>query len=141
MNFLTNMMGAIFNVQESSFANYSWLLPIVKFLESLLIPITIILAVAGAIWVIVLGVQLARAESADKASEAKKRLINVAVAIVAIIVFIWLLSWFASQVPTIFGTEKNPLGGTTTGTESGSGSGSGGSTGFITTVVRSIFLR
>lgn len=107
-----NMLGGIFNVDKKVFddAGFGWLHGIVAFLESLIIPITIILAVAGAIWVIILGVQLARAESADKASEAKKRLINVAVAIVAIIVFIWILSWFVSQVPTLFGSgASNPI--------------------------------
>lgn len=95
-----NLLGGVFNVTLSS---YTWLQPIVDFLDNLLVPLTIIVAVAGAIWVIILGVQLARAESADKAQEAKKRLINVAVALVAVIIFIWLLTWFAANVETIFG--------------------------------------
>lgn len=111
---LVNLMGALFDIDNIEWGSFEWLAPIAKFLVSLIIPITIILAVAGAIWVIILGVQLARAESADKASEAKKRLINVAVAIVAIIVFIWLLSWFVTQVPSLFGTEAaNPIGSIT----------------------------
>jgi hypothetical protein len=101
MSFLTNLLGELFSADLA--APYDWLNPIIKFLDGLLIPLTIIVAVAGAIWVIILGVQLARAESADKAQEAKKRLINVAVAIVAAIVFIWLLSWFAANVDAIFG--------------------------------------
>ena len=105
-----NLLGGIFGITEADFGAFKWLYPIASFLESLIVPITIILAVAGAIWVIILGVQLARAESADKASEAKKRLINVAVAIVAIIVFIWLLSWFVSKVPDLFGDgASNPI--------------------------------
>lgn len=102
MSFLTNLLGVFENSYSELEGTYDWLLPIVKFLDGLLIPLTIIVAVAGAIWVIILGVQLARAESADKAQEAKKRLINVAVAIVAAIVFIWLLTWFAASVGTIF---------------------------------------
>lgn len=98
-----NLLGGVFNV---TLTEYTWLQPIVNFLDGLLIPLTIILAVAGAIWVIILGVGLARAESADKATEAKKKLINVAVAIVAIIVFIWLLTWFAANVQTIFGSSQ-----------------------------------
>lgn len=107
MSFLTNLLGVFESAYTSLSGNYDWLLPIVKFLDGLLIPLTIIVAVAGAIWVIILGVQLARAESADKAQEAKKRLINVAVAIVAAIIFIWLLTWFAANIGTIFG--KNAI--------------------------------
>ena len=108
---LVNLMGALFDIDNVDWGSFDWLAPIAKFLVSLIIPITIILAVAGAIWVIILGVQLARAESADKASEAKKRLINVAVAIIAIIIFIWLLSWFITKVPDLFGTDAtNPIG-------------------------------
>ena len=109
-----NLLGAIFNIDKSTFEGYGygWLYPIANFLTGLLIPITIILAIAGAIWVIILGVRLARAESADKATEAKKALLNVAVAIVAVIVFIWLLSWFVSEVPNLFGKEaSNPISG------------------------------
>ena len=104
MNFLS-MLGGIFNVTLSG--DFAWLNGIVKFLDSLLIPITIIVAVAGAIWVIFLGVNLARAESADKAQEAKKRLINVAVAIICVIIFIWLLTWFAANAQKLF--EKKPI--------------------------------
>lgn len=107
MSFLTNLLGGVFNVTLT--APYDWLNPIVKFLDDLLVPLTIIVAVAGAIWVIILGVQLARAESADKAQEAKKRLINVAVAIVAAIIFVWLLTWFASKVGDIFGKGKDAI--------------------------------
>lgn len=103
-----NLLAGIFEVDITG-KGFDWLQPIVNFLDDLIVPITIILAVAGAIWVIILGVQLARAESADKAQEAKKRLINVAVAIVAIIIFIWLLTWFASAVAKGEIFEKSPI--------------------------------
>ncbi len=98
-----NLLGGVFDGAISSLdGDYAWLKPIAEFLNGLLVPLTILIAVAGAIWVVVLGVGLARAETADKAQEAKKRLINVAVAMVAVIIFIWLLTWFASNVGTIF---------------------------------------
>ena len=85
----------------------SWLKQIVTFLDNLIIPFTIVVAIAGAIWIIILGVKLARAETADKAKEAKGALIRVAVAIVASLVLIWLLTWFAANLNNILG--QNPL--------------------------------
>ncbi len=90
-----------------------WLKTIVEFIDNLIIPITIVVAIAGAVWIIVLGVKLARAETADKAKEAKGALIRVAVAIVASLVLIWLLVWLASELPTLIGEkgagEHNPF--------------------------------
>ena len=82
-----------------------WLKTIVEFIDNLIIPITIVVAIAGAVWIIVLGVKLARAETADKAKEAKGALIRVAVAIVASLVLIWLLVWLASELPTLIGEK------------------------------------
>lgn len=106
-----NLLGLIFDGAISNMPDpYSkWLKPIATFLDGLIVPLTIIVAVAGGIWVIVLGVNLARAETADKAQEAKKRLINVAVAMVCVIIFMWLLTWFAANIGTIFAPDSNPI--------------------------------
>ena len=77
-----------------------WLRPIALFLDDILIPFIIIVLVAGAIWIVLLGIKLARAEDTGKADEAKKKLINVAISIVAVIVFIFLLAFVASNIPT-----------------------------------------
>ena len=81
-------------------ANLGWLRPIATFLDNILIPFIIIVLVAGAIWIVLLGIKLARAEDTTKADEAKKKLINVAISIVAVIVFIFLLAFVASNIPT-----------------------------------------
>ncbi len=108
--FFINMFGGIFNPDKTKFSNFDWLYPIAKFLDDVFIPVVIVVAIAGAIWVVVLGVNLARAESADKAQEAKKRLINVVVAIVAVIILVFLLAFFASNVGTWFGeSASNPF--------------------------------
>lgn len=101
-----NLFGGPFegalDMAEWNNESVSWLKPIVAVLDQLIIPITIVVAIAGAIWIIILGVKLARAETADKAKEAKGALIRVAVAIVASLVLIWLLTWFAANITTLF---------------------------------------
>ena len=79
--------------------NMKWLKPIATFLDNILIPLIIIVLTAGAIWIIILGIKLARAEDTTKAEEAKKRLINVAISIVAVIVFVFLLAFVATNLP------------------------------------------
>ena len=107
--FLMSMFGGVFNPSSDSFSTFSWLYPIAKFLDDMFIPVIIIVAVAGGIWVVILGVNLARAESADKAQEAKKRLINVVVAIVAVIILVFLLAFVVSNVGNWFTASNNPF--------------------------------
>ena len=102
-----NLFGGPFETAISNISGdaFSWLVPIVSVLDNLIIPVTIIVAIAGAIWIIILGVRLARAETSDKAKEAKGALIRVAVAIVASLVLLWLLVWLASSLPALVGRQ------------------------------------
>ena len=100
-----NLLGGIFDkaiTENFSDASFAWLKPIAIFLNNLLIPFLIIVLIAGAAWVIVLGVGLARAEDTGKAQEAKKKLINVAVALVSVIVLVFLLTFLATSMPGWF---------------------------------------
>lgn len=109
-------LGGLFykNKEQFTKAGMGWLAPIAEFLDDMLIPVVIIVGALGAIWIIILGVNLARAESSDKAQEAKKRLINVVIAIVSVIILVFLLAFFVSQAPTLFTSASNPFedGGT-----------------------------
>ena len=116
--FLNNpLFGALFfdaSVwEEGGMSKFSWLKPIAQFLDDALIPVIIVVGALGAIWIIILGVNLARAETADKASEAKKRLINVVIALVAVLILIFLLAFFVTNAPTWFkdGSSVNPFEG------------------------------
>ena len=80
----------------------SWLKPVAQLFDNMIIPITIILVIVGAIWLIWLGVKLARAEDEKAQQSAKKAIINVAVALVSVLVMIWVLTWFASSINTLF---------------------------------------
>lgn len=62
------------------------------------------------IYAIVLGVKLARAESADARDEAKKRLINAIIALVVMIALILLLQLFVDNIGSWIGdaVSKDP---------------------------------
>lgn len=78
------------------------LIPILEVLDNLLIPIIILLGVAGSVYAIVLGVQYAKAESADKRDEAKKRLINAVIGVVIMLVALIGMKLFITNAPIIF---------------------------------------
>lgn len=97
---MNSLLAGIFAIDENAFGNgFGWLLPIAKFLNNALIPIIIIVAILGAVWIIWLGVQLAKAEDSSKATEQKKKLINVVIALVAVIVFVFLFAFLSTQLP------------------------------------------
>ena len=65
---------------------------------TVLVPILAIVAAAGVIWAIVLGIQMARADSTEKREEAKKRLIGL---IVGIVILVVLILFFTTLFPGI----------------------------------------
>ncbi len=77
-----------------------WVKQIVDSINQLLYPILILVGSAGLIYAIYLGVNLARADSADKQQEAKKRMINAIIGLVSIVALILLLKLLCSQLPT-----------------------------------------
>ena len=79
--------------------------PIIDALNFLLPVILILVATAGSIYAVILGVTMAKAETADKREEAKKRIINAVLALVITIVLILLLQLFADQLPNWVTTE------------------------------------
>lgn len=86
-------------------ADQSWITnildPILDLLDSLLLPIIIIIGTVGSIYAIILGVNYARAETTDKREEAKKRMINAVVGLVAMVFLLILLQLFVSNAPAI----------------------------------------
>ena len=98
----TSMLGS---TTTESYQDATWykkiVWPIANALNIALGPILILLGSAGAIYAIVLGVNLSRAESADKREEAKKRLINFVVGIVAAIILLVLLKLLVNNIDSI----------------------------------------
>lgn len=75
--------------------------PIADAMNMILGPILILLGSAGAIYAIVLGVNLSRAESSDKREEAKKRLINFVIGIVAAFILLVLLKLLVEHIDAV----------------------------------------
>jgi len=59
------------------------------------------LTVAAAVFAIVLAFMIMKAESAEKATEMKKRLWGLIITVVIVIVAVWLLGWLLSNFNTI----------------------------------------
>ncbi len=79
-------------------SKYGWVKTIINSINTILVPILAIVAAAGIIWAIVLGVNMARADSTDKREECKKRLIFL---IIGIVVLVVLIIFFTTLFPLI----------------------------------------
>ncbi len=75
--------------------------PVIKVLDTLLVPLLIIIGTAGSIYAIVLGVNYSKAETADKREEAKKRMINAVIGMVIMLILLILLKLFTANAATV----------------------------------------
>ena len=97
-------MGQKYAVAES----FSFLETIFKIVSYALVPLFIAVAAGGAIYAIVLGVNLARAADAESRDAAKKRLIWAIIGLASIVVLIILLNWLMPKIPQWIGNyQKN----------------------------------
>ena len=86
-----------FNFGEND-SKFNWLNQLYKYLGPVLWAIMAIVGAAGAIYAIILGVNLARAEDQSKRDEAKKRLVTT---LIAVGVTIALVIFFNTLLPMI----------------------------------------
>lgn len=89
---------------QKDYENSQWykiVNPIVIMLDQILIPIIIIVGVAGAVYGIVLGVQWSKAETTDKKDEVKKKLINGVIGVVIALVILIGMKLFLKFSPTV----------------------------------------
>lgn len=100
------MLANTFGLLATNFTgSLAFLNNIVSVLESILTPILIVVATAGCIYAVILGVNMARAESAEKREEAKKRVINAVIALAVIIVLILVLRLFIDNIDVWLGND------------------------------------
>ena len=102
-----NLINSIFNASNLNGSDYEYLVPIVEFLDGLVVPLTVILLVGAAILAICIGVAIAKADSSDKSAEMKKRLRGLMITVVVVIALTWLLGYVLSNYPTIIGSLKS----------------------------------
>lgn len=77
---------------------FGWVIQVVDAVYLVLIPILVVVGAAGMIYAIILGVNMARADSTEKREEAKKRLINVIVGVAIMIALILLCVLFIEAI-------------------------------------------
>lgn len=92
-------------------AGFPWLESLLAALEKIVGPILIVVAAVGVIYAIYLGVMLAKAENAEKREEAKKRIINVVIAIAITAVLIFLMYLFSNNVDWFIHLNEESQGG------------------------------
>lgn len=83
---------------EKDLGKFNWVYDITDVINSATWPLVILIAAAGTIYSIVLGVQMARADSTEKREEAKKRVINVLIGMAIAVGLILLLKLFVGQL-------------------------------------------
>ena len=83
---------------------WGWVKSLNTALKNILGPILAVVAAAGAIYAVVIAIQMAKADSSEKREEAKKRLISV---IVAVVVLVVLVLFFMVFMPMILKSALN----------------------------------
>lgn len=111
-----NMLGALADKFQAAidsnpdeYSGYQAIVPILSLIDSALVPILIVLLSVATIYSVVLGVNMARADSGEKREEAKKRLINFLIGAVIIIVLIAIIYALAANLTSILGIANNSL--------------------------------
>lgn len=80
------------------YINLEFLNPIIDFLNAWYIPIMTVLATAGVLYAIILGINLAKSDSADKRQLAKKRIIHASATIIIVIVLTFSLRFVLANL-------------------------------------------
>ena len=99
-NLLSKMGMLLYDWEKVGNGEYAWLQQLFDVLNPILYAIMAVVGAAGAIYAIILGVNLAKAEDTSKRDEAKKHLITV---LIAVAVTIALVLFFIQLLPEIIG--------------------------------------
>ena len=110
---LTTLMSALSDVADKlengeyvGYEGYAFLAPILRLIDSFMLPLIIIILAAGTIYAVILGVNMARADSSEARDAAKKRLINVIVGFAIIIVLLVVIYALAANIEAVLGLTE-----------------------------------
>lgn len=78
--------------------NISWLNQLIDAVLKIINPILIVIAVAGILYAIVVGVKFVKADNKEEREEAKQKLITVIIGIVVTFILIALFYWLAYAI-------------------------------------------
>lgn len=102
MQLLGNETGDSYDIQQQDWYK-NVMEPILKLMQSVLVPLLILVGTAGSIYAVILGVNYSKAEDPGKREEAKKRLVNAILGIVimiALLIILWLFTKYADSIVT-----------------------------------------
>lgn len=106
-NLLFARFASMLALSDLEGTQFEWVGRIVEAINSVLYPLLIVVGAAGMIYAIIIGVNMARADSTEKREEAKKRLINV---IVGLAIIIGLILFFKLFIEVILPAFIKPSG-------------------------------
>lgn len=98
MSFLLSMLLTESGGTKEHITDIRWLDVVLNALTNFINPILIVVAVAGMVYAIVVGVRFAKADDKNAREEAKQKLIYVIVGIVATIILVALFYFFRHAV-------------------------------------------
>ena len=92
---------SLFSTMMFAETDWSWVNTLVAAIKTVLWPMLIIVCAAGMIYAVILGVNMARADSTDKREEAKKRMINAIIGVVITMLMLILVKLFTANADAI----------------------------------------
>lgn len=93
----------------NAYSSIDWVDALCVAIMNVLNPILIVVAIAGIIYSIWVGIKFVRAEDKGARDEAKAKLISVIVGVVVMIVLIALFYWLALNIDTIVTSAKGAI--------------------------------
>ncbi len=111
-NFLlasNDYLTGIFDGSKLEGEGYEYLIPIVKFFNQFLIPISITLLLAGTFISIFLAFMMIKQEDSSKKTALRSRLIGIVITVLIVTALIWLLAWLIANYPAIMGSIRENI--------------------------------